>query len=95
MDRRSFIQGAFAIPLVAMLPKLPYVPPEIETLDYRHVGYKVIYKGVKSNYGEVGEKMAKALARSMQQTLEQTAANVLNSAFEIKPITVEEMYRNV
>jgi hypothetical protein len=91
MDRRSFIQGAFAIPIALAIPKLPYAPPELKTLDYTHVGYKVIYKGFRSKYGDIGDAMARALANSMRQTMEQTAANVLSRAFEIQPITAEEM----
>ena len=93
MDRRTFIKGAFAVPVALSLPELPSVPPEIPTLDYRHVGYTIRYTGVRSKYGDVGERMAKALAKSMSETMEQVAANVLNRAFEIKPITAEEMYR--
>lgn len=68
MDRRSFIQGAFAIPVALAIPKLPYSPPVLKTNSLVHPR-------------DLGCQMARALARSMMQTREQVAANVLNRAF--------------
>ena len=94
MKRRTFIKGAFAVPVALSLPKLPPVEETFAYCDYRDVGYTIRYVGLKSNYGEIGEKMAKALARSMQQTLEQTAANIFSRAFEVKPIAAVEFYKD-
>ncbi len=94
MKRRTFIKGAIAVPVALSLPALPKTVVETPVYDYNVVGYKIRYVGIKSKYGEVGERMAQLLAKSMRETLEHTAANIFSRAFEVEPIAAVEFYKD-
>lgn len=72
MDRRSFIQGAFAVAAAAAIP----VGDGVELQCIPHPTTNILVTPE-----EMGQKMARALARSMMQTREIVARNVLNRAF--------------
>ena len=60
---------------------------EAWTSRYNHLTYALAFSITEENeedglYGSIGQKYAKALARSMQHTKEITGANVLNNAFD-------------
>ena len=80
MNRRKFIQGVFAgIATVAIASKLaPEFPrPASEVFDF---GYTITDEEIDEGlYGEIGDRYAKALAKSMVETMEQTAYKVLTA----------------
>lgn len=94
MKRRTFIKGAFAVPIALSLPKLPEPVEVVDYCDYREVAYTIRYTGLRSKYGAVGDEMAKMLAKSIAQTREQIAANIFSRAFEVKPIAAVEFYKD-
>lgn len=69
MKRRTFILGAVAAAVSAALPGGKW-----ETLA---PGTWI----VREDFGDIGDRYARALARSMMQTREVVAANVLNNIF--------------
>ncbi len=71
-SRRQFIQGAVAVAVSAALPVTEYT--------YRTYKTDVLYKATPVPR-DLGCQMARALARSMIQTREIVAKNVLNRAF--------------
>lgn len=95
MKRRTFIKGAFAVPVALSLPELPPLEEAaVAYCDYREVAYTIRYTGLRSKYGAVGDEMAKMLAKSIAQTREQIAANIFSRAFEVKPIAAVEFYKD-
>ena len=69
MKRRTFIKGAIAAAVSAALPAGD------GAVEYTHKTYALATEGMD------GQRMAAALARSMMQTKEIVARNVLNRAF--------------
>lgn len=69
MKRRTFIKGAVAAAVTAALPATG------GAVEYTHKTYAFATPGMD------GQRMAAALARSMMQTREVVAANVMNRAF--------------
>ena len=87
MKRRTFIKGAVAAAVSAALPALPSDGYEYKTVSMGFTLTKeealayveeVHGKGV---YGAIGRRYADALAKSMRQTREHVASNVLEQAF--------------
>jgi len=76
MDRRKFIKGTVAAAVAAAIPVGDGIALEsIAHPEYTHKTYAIATEGMD------GARMAAALARSMMQTKEIVAHNVLNRAF--------------
>ncbi len=76
MNRRSFLLGSMGAVALALAPKalLPAEKP------FPH-GWKIVEETMdEPMYGEIGQRYAKALARSMMQTKEIVGKNVLDWA---------------
>lgn len=83
MDRRKFIKGAVAAAVAAAIPVGDGVSLySIAHPEYTYKTYEtdVLYKATPVPR-DLGCQMARALARSMMQTKEIVARNVLNGAF--------------
>lgn len=95
MNRRSFIRGAFALAGAALVPSFTTV----EKVTLRFPRQELENALVTPE--ELGRRMAEALAKSMMQTREQVAANVMTRVFwdhdtdflNVEGISHEEMYR--
>ena len=77
MNRRSFLLGSMGAVALALAPKalLPAEKP------FPH-GWVIIEETMDDPmYGDLGKRYAKALARSITQTKEIVARNVLDRAF--------------
>lgn len=75
MNRRDFIKAfAGGIATVAIGMRLARGMPEVLADGYKYTTYSTGFAGT-------GERYAAALARSMMQTREVVAANVLNNIF--------------
>jgi hypothetical protein len=77
VNRRTFILGAVAAAVSAALPALP---------SYEYKTYRMAFNFTRetvgrNEYSEIGDRMAKALARSMMQTKERVIADTLNKMF--------------
>lgn len=79
MDRRKFIKGAVATAVAAAIP----VGDGVELYSIAHPEYthKTYALATEHMPRDLGCQMARALARSMMQTKEIVARNVLNQAF--------------
>lgn len=76
MNRRDFIKAfAGGIATVAIGMRLARGMPEVLADGYKYTTYSTGFAGT-------GERYAAALAKSMMQTKEAVAANVLNTAFQ-------------
>jgi len=76
VNRRSFLLGSMGAVALALAPKalLPAEKPFPE-------GWKIVQETMDEPlYGEISQRYAKALARSMMQTKEIVAGNVLARA---------------
>lgn len=76
MDRRKFIKGAIATAVAAAIP----VGDGVELYSIAHPEYTHKTYAIATEHMD-GARMAAALARSMMQTKEIVARNVLNKAF--------------
>ena len=81
MKRRTFIKGAVAAAVAAALPATA------GATEYTHQTYALATPGMD------GQRMAAALARSMEQTKERVAAHVFNAAFDWKRYPYEGLLR--
>lgn len=92
MNRRDFLLSAMGAATMALVPALPG-----ETTQTFSTGWIVTEEIVEPGlYGEISERYAKALARSMMQTREVVAAKIFmgeTDELEIQPVTWQEMYR--
>lgn len=78
--RRSFLKGLVAgVATVAIASKLAPALPKTEATFYAHERYSMGFTDHRAVYGS--DPYSEALARSMKQTKEHVAANVLNKAF--------------
>ncbi len=84
MKRRAFILGAVAAAVSAALPAKAVLLHDAAHHDISGgFGLAPIKReGASIAYDQVGERYARALARSMTQTKERVAANVLNNVFQ-------------
>lgn len=73
MKRRTFIRGAIATAVSAAIPGSEYTYRTYETAEYWGPSIVTMI--------DPAQRMANALARSMMQTKEMVAANVLNRVF--------------
>lgn len=82
MNRRKFMQGMLAgVASVAIATKIAPKFPELKEQSFP-TGWTVTEDKIDDAlYGDIGEHYAKALAKSMMQTKEQVAHNVLTKAF--------------
>ena len=84
LSRRKFLissMGAAALALAPVLPKLPADPGRYLAKPFPE-GWTIIKEEMADpRFGEIGQRMAKALARSMMQTREIVARNVLTKTF--------------
>lgn len=69
VNRRDFILGVMGSAALAALP----VPAEKPFPEGWVIGEEIVEPGL---YGDIGERYAKALARSMQQTKEHIGAEI-------------------
>lgn len=92
MKRRQFIKGAVSVAVAASLPGGDGVelysiahPVHPDVLTWRDIKLTTEYTyetfAVANRPVEMGQRYAKALARSMMQTKEIVAANVFDRAF--------------
>lgn len=78
MKRRTFIRGAVAVAVSAAIPRIPGDGVALRSIE--HPGW--VTKVAEDEWLlHDGSKMARALARSMMQTREIVASNILNKAF--------------
>ena len=81
MNRRELLKGLLAgVASVAIASKLA---PSFPVLDKRvfSLGYTITKEEIEPGlYGDLGKRYANALAKSMSETLDQTAYNVLSRA---------------
>lgn len=82
MNRRDFIVSALGAAAMVALPLEVRFQPE-DGAKYVHKTVRLAYTITQESmdqglYGEMGERMAKALARSMMQTKEQVSARVFD-----------------
>lgn len=76
MNRRNFLLGSMGAVALALAPKA-LVPAEAPFPE----GWKIVEETMdEPQYGEISQRYAKALARSMMQTKEIVARNVLDKA---------------
>lgn len=80
MNRRQLLKGLLAgVATVAIASKLAPKFPELTKQKTFSLGYTITEEKIEDGlYGEIGERYAKALAKSMSETVEQTAYNVLS-----------------
>ena len=78
MNRRKFLQGMLAgVASVAIATKMAPKFPEFGDKTYS-LGYTITSEETEDGlYGDIGERYAKALARSMMQTREVIGSRVL------------------
>ena len=91
MNRRDFLLSAMGAATMALVPALPG-----ETTQTFPTGWIVTEEIIEPGmYGEISERYAKALARSMMQTKEVVAAKIFlgeTGELEVQPVTRREMY---
>jgi hypothetical protein len=85
VNRRKFIQGVFAgIATVAIASKLAPQFPRLGTKTFS-LGYTITKEEIEPGlYGDISERYAKALAKSMMETYETfevRAANIFAESF--------------
>ena len=99
MDRRDFLLGAMGAATMALVPGSDGVSlqsmahPTHKTVT---LGYTITSEEIEPGlYGEIAEKMAKALARSMSQTREAVAARVFlnEDSLEVIEIEADDYYK--
>lgn len=78
LSRRSFLLGSMGAAALALAPKA-LVPAEAPFPEGWTIVEETIDPGL---YGDIAQRYSKALARSMLQTREIVARNVLEKAFE-------------
>lgn len=81
MKRRTFIKGAFAVPVAAMVPDFSEPTSYGQLWVRSEAPTTLVFTDDMGVDHDVGLKMARALAESMMKTREQVVANVLNRAF--------------
>ena len=88
LSRRKFLRGAAAgIASVAIGMRLAPTTPELVTEYFRQkeaasLAYTIVEETIDEGYyGEVSQDLLRALARSITETKEQVAADVINRAF--------------
>ena len=80
MNRRELLKGLLAgVATVAIASRLA---PKFPVLGRRvSLGYTITREEIEPGlYGDLGQRYANALAKSMSETLDQTAYNVLSRA---------------
>lgn len=78
MNRRDLLKGLLAgVATVAIASKMA---PKFPVLEKRFsLGYTITKEEIEPGlYGDIGERYARALAKSMSETLDRTAYNVLS-----------------
>jgi len=101
MKRRSFLRGAIgALATVAIATKMAPKFPKFEHTTHE-MGYRIAREDLENQLmtpGEIGQRMAESLARSMRETREQVATRVFwdqeTDFLHVEGISREEMYRD-
>ncbi len=89
ITRRSFLKGLVAgVATVAIATKLAPALPKAEATFYAHERYSVGFTDFRGIYGT--DPYAEALAKSMKQTKEHVAADVINRAFKPNQYLTDE-----